>query len=83
MNAPKAPFCAYPLRFERPSTPSISTPTTAAPCAACSTAPPAWVSIPYTVLYQDGRWRIAGVEGFEQYRVPSYKAFLQRLMPKG
>jgi len=45
--------------------------------------PPAWVSIPYTVLYHDGRWRIAGVEGFEQYRVPSYKAFLQRLMPKG
>jgi hypothetical protein len=45
--------------------------------------PPAWVSIPYTVLYQGGRWWIAGVEGFEQYRVPSYKAFLQRLMLKG
>jgi hypothetical protein len=40
--------------------------------------PPDWVSIPYTVLYQGGRWRIAGVEGFEQYRVPSYRAFLQR-----
>jgi hypothetical protein len=37
--------------------------------------PPDWVFIPY---YQGGRWRIAGVEGFEQYRVPSYRAFLQR-----
>jgi hypothetical protein len=45
--------------------------------------PPDWVFIPYTVLYQGGRWRIAGVEGFEQYRVPSYRAFLQRLVPKG
>ncbi len=44
--------------------------------------PPDWVSIPYTVLYQDGRWRIVGVEGYIRYPVKSYKAFLQRLMPK-
>jgi len=44
--------------------------------------PKAWMSIPYTVVYSDGRWRIAGVEDFVQYDVPSYKGFLQRLMPK-
>ena len=45
--------------------------------------PPKWATIPYTVIYRDGRWRIGGVESYTQYPVPSYKAFLQRLMPKG
>jgi len=44
--------------------------------------PKVWMSIPYTVVYSDGRWRIGGVEGDVQYDVPSYKGFLQRLMPK-
>ncbi len=45
--------------------------------------PPRWATIPYTVVYRDGRWRIGGVEKYTQYSLPSYKAFLQRLMPKG
>jgi len=44
--------------------------------------PPAWISIPYTVIYEEGRWRIAAVEGFTPYGVASYRQFVQRLMPK-
>jgi len=46
-------------------------------------SPPKWATIPYTIVYRDGRWRIGGVEDYAQYPLPSYKAFLQRLMPKG
>jgi len=44
--------------------------------------PPAWISIPYTVIYEEGRWRIAAVEDFTPYGVASYRQFVQRLMPK-
>ncbi len=46
-------------------------------------SPPEWVTTPYTILYRDGRWRIGGVEKYTPYELKSYKAFLQRLMPKG
>jgi hypothetical protein len=44
--------------------------------------PPARVTIPHTILYEDGRWRIAGVETDDSYPVKNYREFLARLMPK-
>jgi hypothetical protein len=47
-------------------------------------SPPSWVTIPYSVRYLDGRWRIAARESNVPYSVTSsYRAIVQKLMPEG